>query len=103
MRQGAKAIGIRLPKDVLAQIERLSREEAEDRSSMIRKLVLQGYSSFVREKATQKYLAGRVTFSQAAHQAGLTLWEMEKHLADRGFRSSYSVEDLEGELRLLSK
>ena len=103
MRQGARAIGIRLPKEVLAQIERLSREEAEDRSSMIRKLVLQGYSEFIREKAAQKYLAGRISFSEAAHQAGLTLWEMEKCLVDRGFRSSYSVEDLERELHLLDK
>ena len=103
MKHEAKAIGIRLPKDMLSQIEKLSREEAEDRSTMIRKLVMQGYSDFIRERAAQKYLDGRLTLSDAARRAGLTLWEMERHLVEHGYKSSYSAEDLENELRALEK
>lgn len=95
------AIGIRLPKEVLSRIEKLSREEHEDRSTIIRKLVLLGYSDLVKEKAAQKYRSGGLTLSQAAHQAGLTLWEMEKYLVEHGYKSDYSVEDLERELGLL--
>lgn len=95
------AIGIRLPKEVLSRIEKLSSEEHEDRSTIIRKLVMLGYSDVVKEKAAEKYQRGRLTLSEAAHQAGLTLWEMESYLVERGFKSSYSVEDLERELRLL--
>ena len=95
------AIGVRLPKDVLSRIERLSQEEHEDRSTTIRKLVILGYADLVKEKAAQKYLSGKVTLSEAAHQADLTLWEMEKYLVERGFKSSYSIEDLERELRVL--
>lgn len=95
------AIGIRLPKDVLTKIERLSKEEHEDRSAMIRKLVMLGYADFVKEKAAARYRQGKVTLSQAATEAGLTLWEMEKHLVEQGFKSSYSTEDLERELELL--
>lgn len=95
------AIGIRLPKDVLTKIERLSKEEHEDRSAIIRKLVMLGYADFVKEKAAERYLQGKVTLSKAAHESGLTLWEMEKYLVERGFKSSYSTEDLEKELELL--
>ncbi len=97
------AIGIRLPKDVLTKIERLSKEEHEDRSTMIRKLVMLGYADFVKEKAAAHYLRGKMTMSQAATEAGLTLWEMEKYLIERGFKSSYSIEDLERESELLKK
>ena len=95
------AIGIRLPKEVLSRIEKLSKEEREDRSTIIRKLVMLGYADFVKEKAAVQYRSGRLTLSEASHQAGLTLWEMESYLVDRGFKSSYSVEDLERELHSL--
>ncbi len=99
MRQDA--IGIRLPKDVLTKIERLSKEEHEDRSAIIRKLVMRGYADFVKEKAAERYRQGKVTLSKAAAEAGLTLWEMEGYLVERGFKSSYSTEDLTRELGLL--
>ncbi len=99
MRQNA--IGIRLPKEVLLRIEKLSKEEQADRSTIIRKLVLLGYSDFVKEKAAEKYLTGKITMSEAARQADLTMWEMEKYLVESGFKSSYSIEDLEKEVKLL--
>lgn len=52
-------------------------------------------------KVADEYVKGKITLSEAACKAKLTLWEMEKYLVDNGFRSSYSVEDLEKELRLL--
>jgi metal-responsive CopG/Arc/MetJ family transcriptional regulator len=99
MRQDA--IGVRLPKDVLVSIEKLSKEEHEDRSTIIRKLVMVGYADVMKEKAAERYVSGKVTLSEAAHQAGLTVWEMEQYLVGRGFKSSYSIEDLERETRLL--
>ena len=49
----------------------------------------------------KNYVKGKFTISEAAHSAGLTVWEMEKFLIDRGFVSSYSVEDFEKQLKLL--
>lgn len=98
-----QAIGVRLPKEVIEQIEELSREEMEDRSTVIRKLVLIGYKDLMQKKAAQEYLKGRITLSEAAHRAGLTIWEMEKYLVEQGFRSSYSVEDLERETKMMKK
>lgn len=91
------AIGIRLSREVLSRIEKLSREEHEDRSTVIRKLVMLGYADMVKEKAAKKYLSGNLSLSEAAHQADLTVWDMEQYLVGRGFKSEYSVEDLERE------
>jgi len=96
------AIGIRLPKELLSQIEKLSKEEHEDRSTIIRKLVILGYLDWAKEKAAEKYRSGKTTLSEAARQAGLTLWEMEHYLIEQGYKSRYSAEDLENELRLLN-
>jgi len=48
-----------------------------------------------------RFLSGKVTLSQVATEASPTPWEMERWLLERGFRSSYSVEDLERELNLM--
>ena len=79
-----KAIGIRLDNDFLKKIEVLSKEETLDRSSIIRKLVYLGYKNFVKNKALQKYLQGRITFSEAAYQSGLIVWEMQQYLVEEG-------------------
>ena len=96
-----QAIGIRLSKDILRNIEDLSKEEMEDRSTMIRKLVIMGYQDFMKKKCVLDYKKGKITFSEAAHRAGLTLWEMENYLIEQGVTSNYSVEELEKEMKLL--
>ena len=46
----AEAIGIRLDKNFLKKIEKLSKEEVLDRSSTIRKLVYLGYQNLIKKK-----------------------------------------------------
>jgi predicted HTH domain antitoxin len=60
-----------------------------------------GYADFAKEKAAERYRQGKVTLLKAATEAGLTLWEMENYLVERGFKSSYSTKDLGRELELL--
>lgn len=99
----SQAIGVRLPKEVLKIIEKLSEEELEDRSTIIRKLVIIGYKDFIKKKTAENYAKGKITISEAAYQAGITIWEMEKYLIEEGFKSDYSVEDLEKEMKMLGK
>ena len=94
-------IGIRLPKEMMKKIDRLSGQEMVDRSTIIRKLVMAGYYDLMKKKTAEEYAKGNITLSEAAEQAGLTIWEMEKYLIENGFKSSYSIEDLEKEIRLL--
>jgi metal-responsive CopG/Arc/MetJ family transcriptional regulator len=96
-----EAIGIRLDDDTLKKIEELSKEETIDRSTAIRKLVQLGYQNIMKQKAYEKYKRGEITMSQASRMAMLTIWEMEKFMVEQGFTSSYSVEDLENEMKTL--
>ena len=99
----SQAIGIRLDNGLLNRIESLSKEESLDRSSAIRLLLEEGYSNYMKKKAAEEFKSGKITFSRAAEKAGLTLWEMEQFLVINGFKSQYSIEDLEQELKLPGK
>ncbi len=94
-------IGIRLPEEMLRKIAELSKTQMEDRSTIIRKLILQGYQQQIKEKAAQDYIKGKITITEAAHQANLTIWEMEQYIVEQGYKSGYSIEDLEKEARLI--
>ncbi|HLC53498.1 MAG TPA: UPF0175 family protein [Candidatus Nanoarchaeia archaeon] len=94
-------IGIRLPKEILKKIESLGKQENEDRSTIVRRLVLAGYMEIAKQKAAEDYLKGKITLSEAASRAGLTLWEIESVLVQQGFKSQYSIDDLEKELQSL--
>ena len=97
----SKAIGIRLPKDLLEKVDKLGKAESNDRSTTLRKLVVLGLSDLSKRTAAEEYIKGKITLSQAAQQAGLTLFDMERYLVENGFKSAYSTEDLEKELQLL--
>lgn len=96
-------IGIRLPKEILEKIEKISKEEMLDRSSVIRKLIMIGYFDLIKRKVVEEYIKGNITFSEAAYRSGVSLWEMEKYMVENGFKSNYSIEDLERELKFLNE
>ena len=97
----AEAIGIRMDDEFLRKIDRLTKEESEDRSTLIRKLSLIGYREFMKEKSARQYMEGKITISEAAQRASLTIFDMEKNLIEKGFVSRFALEDLERELKLL--
>lgn len=99
----ADIVAVRMDTEFLGKIDFLSQEEAVDRSTMIRELVRLGYQEKLKEIAAELYKLGRITFSEAAFRAGLTLWEMQHYLADKGITSSYSLEDLQEEMGLLKR
>lgn len=96
-----EVIAIRVEEEMLYDIDRLSKQENSDRSTLIRTLIRLGYGELIKKKVAELYLAGKITISEAARRSGLTIWDMEKYLVDNGFVSKYSIEDLENELRLL--
>lgn len=99
----SEAIGIRLETDMLKKIDFLGRVESMDRSTIIRRLLVKGFQEEIKEKSAEEYLEGSITLSEAAHRAKLTLWDFQHYLVDKGFKSSYSIEDIDEEIKLLSK
>ena len=96
-------IGIRLPNEIMRKIEDMSKDQMEDRSTIIRKLVLVGYLSYIKEKILREYLESKITLTEAAKKAKLTIWEMERYLIEKGYKSDYSIEDLEKETDKLKR
>lgn len=96
-------VAVRMDEEFLTKIDQLGREQEMDRSTFLRKLISKGYGEELKEKAFELYKQGKVTFSEAAHRAGLTVWEMREYMIEKGFVSSYSLEDLEQEMKLLNK
>ncbi len=95
------AIAVRIEQNLLKKIDSLRKETATDRSTIVRELIQRGYKDLLKERAAREYREGKITFSEAAHRAELTLWEMEHYLVDAGFKSQYSLDDLEKEMQFL--
>jgi len=98
-----KSVGIRMNDELLEKLDKMSKEENLDRSTLVRKLVEKGYKLQKKEKAADKYKKGQLTLSKAAEEAEITIWEMEKFLIDSGYKSQYSVKDLEREISEISR
>lgn len=93
-----KSVEIRMDEELLEKLEALSNEENLDRSTLVRKLLREGYKKRKKERAAEKYKKGKVTLSKVAEEAETTIWEMEKFLIDSGYISKYSVKDLQREI-----
>ncbi len=97
------AVGIRLDKETLKAVDRLGEEESTDRSTIIRKLLKKGFEEYHKERAAQAYREGKVTLTEAAHRAGISLWDFQHYMVDKGFVSSYSIEDMMDEVHVLGR
>lgn len=53
------------------------------------------------KKAAQGYMQGKIIISEAAHRAEITIWEMEQYFVEQGYKSSYSIEDMGKEIKLI--
>lgn len=97
-----KSVGIRMDEELLKKLDEMSDEEGLDRSTLMRRLLKKGYKMIKKEKSADKYKKGQITLSKAAEEAGTTIWEMEKFLIESGYKSEYSIKDLEQEISNLS-
>lgn len=102
VRNMGEAIGIRLDDEFLKIVDKLSKEESLDRSTMLRKLINIGFSDYIKQRVKDDYLKGKLTLSEAAKKANVTIWEMQKYLVDNGYNSDYSIKDLEDDMKLLN-
>ena len=96
-------IGVRIPEEILKELEESAKEGNIDKSTVIRRFISEGLREYKREKAARLYKERRVSIDGAAELAGLTVREMVDYLIKRVYKSSYSYEDLEKEMELFRK
>jgi len=86
---------VRLPEDVIQEIEKLSREEGVEKGTLIRKLLTESLREYRIDKAMEMYRSGKASLWRAAEIAGITYREALEELKKRNIPFRYDLEDLE--------
>jgi predicted HTH domain antitoxin len=76
-------ISARVPDDLEAELEAYLEAEQLDRSTAVRKLLMDGLDSWRRERALSKLEAGDVTFNRAAEIADMSVWDFAQLARER--------------------
>ncbi len=88
-----KTLSIRIGKEDYEFVKTMAKEEKEEMSKAVRKLVDRGRVMY----AIELYKAGKASIGKSAEVAGLSISEMMDTLVEFGVKSNLEVEDyLEG-------
>ena len=93
-----KSITIRLPEDLLKDLERIEQKEKSDRDAAIRRLLEKAVEDWKAERALDELRDGGITFRTAAKKAGLTYMELLDQAKEAGIQLEYTEEDLQKDL-----
>ena len=97
------AIGVRLDQNLLSELNKIAESEHLDRTTIIRKLLFKAVSEYKVLQAMNRYKNKIISISKASNEANMTIFEFEKYLIEHGYKSEYSINDLEQELDLVQK
>lgn len=75
-------ISTRVSDDLEAELEQYIAEENLDRSTAVRKLLIEGLADWRTERALDRLEAGEVTFARAAELADVSVWEFARLAAE---------------------
>ena len=92
-------IGTRLPKDLVKDIEYLSKEEQSDKSKIVRELLALAVKEKLIDLALKKYMERKISIGKAAALAKLSVADFMKIAAERKIPVNYSIASLEEDFR----
>jgi predicted HTH domain antitoxin len=85
--------------DKLAElIDSIAREEGMDRSTVLRRFLINSASDWLISHSLEEYESGKMSLWKAASRCGISLWEMIEEARKRGVYTSYSMKDLEKDM-----
>ncbi len=90
----SQVISTRVPSNIVEDIEFIAKVEKLDKSSVIRKLLIEAINEWKKKYALKLYKDGKITLWKAAKIAGLSLWEFMELLASEGINLNYTVDEL---------
>ena len=96
-------ITTRVDDELAKVIDEVSRKEGMDRSTVIRRFLMEAAKEWLIEKSLQDYEQGKVTLWQAAEKCGVSLWEMIMEAKKREIHVPYTLESLREDLEGLQK
>ena len=84
---------IRLPEDVLSELDRRARARGKDRATLVRELLRAALDRDQEDEVIAAYGSGHQSLSQTAARHGTDVWSLFDTLARRGATVSVSLED----------
>lgn len=86
-------MNLRLDEDLIKEFEELAEEENLDRSSLVRKILIEGLQQERLNIAIQKYTLKEISIERATEIAKLSMHEFIQKLTQLGIPSNLTVED----------
>ena len=88
-----KPTTIRIPEDLLSEINQLVKESNLDRSAYIREVLRKGFSLDKQDRFLQKYTRGELSQMQVCQRLEWSPWEFLAQLRARNMHLNVSLED----------
>ena len=98
-----KSVSIRLKEDFMKEARKLAELEMVDESVIIREALEKGMAEVKLETALELFSKGKVSTSEAAEIAGLSIGDMMDEIAKRGLRPNITKEDIKDSLKIALK
>lgn len=90
-----------IKESVLKEIDKIAEDDMSNREVIIKKMIGLGLREFKKAKAAKLYKEERVSLSECAKMAGLTMKRMKEYLTEKDYRLDYGILDIERELGIL--
>ncbi len=88
-----KQMNLRLDEDLIEEFEELAEHENLDRSSLIKKILIEGLRKERFDFAIKKYVLKEISIERAAELAKVSLHEFISKISQMGIPSNLSLED----------
>jgi len=92
-------ITTRVPDELAKEVERIAQTESLDKSTTIKRLLIQAVQTWKIDYALKLYQDGKISIGKAAETAGVSLWELLDTIVKRKIPLQISKEDLEEDLK----
>jgi len=93
MSMAIRQLNIRVPLEMMAEIEEIARQEDLGKTDVARRLLHDGIKHWKLEYALKLYREGRVSKARAAEMAGVSIYEIVDLVRERSIPLQYSLEE----------
>lgn len=93
--QYSNPAGGALSKELLQDLETIQAVEQKDRATVVHQLLSRSILLWKMDYYLEKYAAGALSLSQAAHGAGVSPWEMMDYASARKVASQYDLSEFQ--------
>ncbi len=91
-------ITTRVEDDIVRDIDSVAKQEAIDRSAVIRRFLLASVKEWKIQHSLDHYQGGKMTLWRAAQKSGISLWEMIEEVKKRRLHVPYGIEELQQDI-----